>query len=166
MKLYDRKFVCFYPYSLHLIFAFTAFCLLSHLCLIIRYFLLNVLHFWLYSRWGGYVGFIASFWESSGRFLKLRCIYQGLTCNPSICPFHLVSLCCLCLFGRGFFTNLSSIPLLSQPQSSDFMQNLPVVAPGILSWNEKDLKELFISTTRDIISQINAVKGDWADIVR
>ena len=58
------------------------------------------------------------------------------------------------------------LSIISQPQSSDFMQNLPVVAPGILSWNEKDLKELFISTTRDIISQINAVKGDWADIVR
>lgn len=46
------------------------------------------------------------------------------------------------------------------------MQSLPQTAPGILSWDEKDLSELYSSTTRDVKSQINAVTGDWRDVVR
>ena len=56
--------------------------------------------------------------------------------------------------------------LLTLPLSLNVEQNLPVVAPGILSWTDDDIAELYQSTTRDIASQINAVKGDWRDIIR
>jgi hypothetical protein len=45
-------------------------------------------------------------------------------------------------------------------------QNLPKEVPGILSWSDEDLQELYMSTTRDVVSQINAVKGDWRDVIR
>ena len=50
--------------------------------------------------------------------------------------------------------------------SLNIEQNLPVVAPGILSWTDDDIAELYQSTTRDVASQINAVKGDWKDVIR
>ena len=58
-------------------------------------------------------------------------------------------------FFHSFFTS-----------SPNIEQNLPVVAPGILSWTDDDIAELYQSTTRDVASQINAVKGDWKDVIR
>ena len=62
-------------------------------------------------------------------------------------------------FFLSFFLSLYHSSLIIE-------QNLPVVAPGILSWTDDDIAELYQSTTRDVASQINAVKGDWKDVIR
>jgi len=44
---------------------------------------------------------------------------------------------------------------------SDYISSLPSVPPGILSWSDADLEELSRSTTRRVMSQIQAVQQDF-----
>lgn len=46
-----------------------------------------------------------------------------------------------------------------------YIKNLPEIAPGILSWNDENLEELSLSTTRNVMNQINAVNRDWEDTI-
>jgi hypothetical protein len=46
-----------------------------------------------------------------------------------------------------------------------YIKNLPERAPGILSWSDENLEELSLSTTRNVMNQINAVSRDWEDTV-
>jgi len=46
-----------------------------------------------------------------------------------------------------------------------YIKNLPEKAPGILSWSDENIKELSLSTTRNVMSQINAVTSDFEEVI-
>ena len=48
----------------------------------------------------------------------------------------------------------------------EYINSLPDTTPGILSWSQAELDELFVSSTRDFASQIAAVNEDWQLISR
>ena len=46
-----------------------------------------------------------------------------------------------------------------------YVESLPEVSPGILSWNANSIEELVSSTTRDVQSQLSAINSDWESVV-
>ena len=47
-----------------------------------------------------------------------------------------------------------------------YVRSLPATAPGILSWSNEDLEELYSSSTRNFKAQIEAVEQDWKMLSR
>lgn len=64
-------------------------------------------------------------------------------------------------FGALSLLLLQEKSLSTRSKYNEYIQSLPSSPPGILSWNEDEIRELSTSTTRRVTSQFDAIFSDY-----